>query len=420
MPLECAGCRQTITNRQYLTCKLCVSAYDIECANVSIQRFLNTMTPEHKEAWKCPTCCSKIPRFHDTNTPVQSRDPPMQPLDKQHKQVTTCKQNINDNITIRNKKVLVYEKDESISEEDLSLLGDTINTIPQTQNKESTPLKSIRSQITLTQIEALLDRKLNTVKHSLLSEITTAISTVTATEIEKLKIDLLKTINVLSSEQENQKKGIQIIENKIKQLDTENLRLQTEIQNLQKNIEKLNLTALQPKEPKVKESNEKKIILYGLDELREEDSCQLYERLVYAFQDILNINVQGYIEGLRRLGKNGHRRPLEIEFLSKNLTRQILQNRRYFRNTGLAVSEVLGAESIQHRKKQIAILIEARRNGHRANIVNTKLYIDGKEYKPDIENPNSNRENMSSKNESYNNSQEERSQRQSQHSFRHF
>lgn len=68
--LMCAGCRTTITHRQYLRCSLCALIYDLECANVSEARFLNTMTKDRKATWKCIHCVSKQPKTGNLNTPV--------------------------------------------------------------------------------------------------------------------------------------------------------------------------------------------------------------------------------------------------------------------------------------------------------------------------------------------------------------
>lgn len=54
-----------------MTCCKCNNCYDLTCANVSEQRYRNTMTPEHKAAWKCVTCISKAPKKDNTNTPVR-------------------------------------------------------------------------------------------------------------------------------------------------------------------------------------------------------------------------------------------------------------------------------------------------------------------------------------------------------------
>jgi hypothetical protein len=106
-----------------------------------------------------------------------------------------------------------------------------------------------------------------------------------------------------------------------------------------------------------------------------------FVNIAYLFQDILNINVSGYLEDIKRLGnKGGRRRPLLVELLSKNRTNYILSNRHVFKNTGIAVSEVLEGEQLKYRKKLIQNLISARKNGYRAFIKNNKLIIEGQEY----------------------------------------
>ncbi|CAK1581433.1 unnamed protein product [Parnassius mnemosyne] len=74
MATQCAGCRQKITSREYLTCALCNKTYDIDCAVVSIQRYLNIMSPTRKKKWKCPACLSKAPKGNNSNKPVCSHE----------------------------------------------------------------------------------------------------------------------------------------------------------------------------------------------------------------------------------------------------------------------------------------------------------------------------------------------------------
>lgn len=54
-----------------MTCCICRNFYDLTCANVSEQRYRNTLTPEHKAAWKCVSCISNIPKKNNTDTPVR-------------------------------------------------------------------------------------------------------------------------------------------------------------------------------------------------------------------------------------------------------------------------------------------------------------------------------------------------------------
>ncbi|KAM3957831.1 LOW QUALITY PROTEIN: uncharacterized protein ACR2FA_008176 [Aphomia sociella] len=67
---HCAGCLKSIEER-YLCCGSCKQFYDLVCANVSEQRFFNTLTPEHKESWRCVLCKSKQPKGDNSNTPIR-------------------------------------------------------------------------------------------------------------------------------------------------------------------------------------------------------------------------------------------------------------------------------------------------------------------------------------------------------------
>lgn len=68
--LECSGCLQKITDRQFLICFYCNSTYDLMCANYTENRFY-LMTEEHKSHWKCPACYCKSKRNigDNSNTP---------------------------------------------------------------------------------------------------------------------------------------------------------------------------------------------------------------------------------------------------------------------------------------------------------------------------------------------------------------
>ncbi|CAG9791192.1 unnamed protein product [Diatraea saccharalis] len=70
----CGGCRVIIPDRRYLSCSGCKQCYDLVGANVSEQRFYNTLTREHRDAWKCVVCQSKQPKTDKTNTPARAAD----------------------------------------------------------------------------------------------------------------------------------------------------------------------------------------------------------------------------------------------------------------------------------------------------------------------------------------------------------
>lgn len=63
-----------IKSRRFLQCCVCYQCYDLECAGVSEQRFRNTLTEEHRAAWKCVLCVSKQPKSDNSNTPVRASE----------------------------------------------------------------------------------------------------------------------------------------------------------------------------------------------------------------------------------------------------------------------------------------------------------------------------------------------------------
>lgn len=69
--VQCGGCGIAIETRQYLICSICTKHYDLMCANVSEQRFYNTLTAEHRARWKCQECRSKEPKTDNVDTPVR-------------------------------------------------------------------------------------------------------------------------------------------------------------------------------------------------------------------------------------------------------------------------------------------------------------------------------------------------------------
>lgn len=109
--ITCAGCLKIITVRQYLRCYLCKQHFDLICANVSEKRFLNTMSKEHKTAWKCEQCKAKQPKCGNMNTPVRGLTNPDDEANLDVQQPTTsgaantdmltCTHSDTENVTIR-------------------------------------------------------------------------------------------------------------------------------------------------------------------------------------------------------------------------------------------------------------------------------------------------------------------------------
>lgn len=48
--------------------------HDLQCAGVSEKRYLNTLTGERRQLWKCATRVSKVPKKDNSNTPVRAAE----------------------------------------------------------------------------------------------------------------------------------------------------------------------------------------------------------------------------------------------------------------------------------------------------------------------------------------------------------
>lgn len=233
--------------------------------------------------------------------------------------------------------------------------------------------------MTMQQWEDILNKKFNQMKQEIVSEIRAYILTDLKTSITDIKNNMNNTAEGFLSVQSTME---QDLNQKINNLDAENNQLLAETKEIQKQITKIinsnNKITRNDVTTNDTEIN-KKIVMYGLNESPWEDQQELCNRVVNVCQNILNINIDGLIDDINRVGR-GKRKPVVIELLSKSVTKTLLQNSHYFQGTGLAISGFLNEECLKIRKSMIAILIKARRNGQRANIIDNKLYINGIEY----------------------------------------
>lgn len=404
MAPPCAGCLKIPTGREFLTCTLCSSIYDLDCANVSSARFYSfysTKTSDHKTTWKCPSCTCKQPKRDNSNTPVRASD----------HTTNNCEDEIKNNVTLRRKNTtqVITERDESIGSDDLSLLGDTIyhttspkkniQTEPAFQNLSCIIAEELKENNTLmiTQlqntIQTEVNRAITQLKQHLKQETDglKQLNNENKTEIEKLKQEM----QIIKKENGTLRKEIADLRNKY--IPSEIITNKTDLSKTDPQIEKQNLylnNRLEELNDKINEEKYgKKIILYGLNEYENETEQILMEKLNNIFYDILGIDLNGYVEEIKRLGRRNYKRPVEIELLSKRMTDYILLNSNWFKNTGLYISKYLTMEQQQERQTLLKCLRTARENGQHAVIRDHKLYINGQLHIDIKENTNKNNEN---------------------------
>lgn len=369
MTLTCAGCQKNIIDREFLTCTSCKESYELDCANVSSQRFYNTMTAEHKKTWVCQLCRRKTPKTGNINKPIgHNQNEKTQPIKEQIQQ---------SNITTRKKPAVT--RNISTESNDLSILGDTIDEDNSGDNRP-TITETINNfeegPITLNSINKLLEINLQRNNKSIISEIKRIVQNEIEEAMSKIRNETKQKIEEVHHEQVKLHEEIQGLTHKIQQLQEQYQTLQNETQKLQREFDqKLKEASL----ININGDNSKTFVLYGLMENYWETEEQSYERVIQTMYDITNIDLTGYIEELSRIGKKGSKRPIKIELISKRMKDYILKNGQYFKDTGLAVSLYLDNEALQERNLLRNALISARKKGQHAVIRNKKLLIDGKE-----------------------------------------
>lgn len=356
----CNTCLQKLPKREFLTCARCNKKYDLNCANVSSARFYNTMTPDHKEAWICPTCHSKRKsKLHNTTTSSPSNGSPLTILDSLNKSKVTIRK------TTESKNMR-----KSISLEDLSDLGDTRYIFSHNMKE-----KILNEPLTLQNINALLELNLQENNKSIISELRAIVQSQIEEALSELKDEVIEYREKTEREQSKINSDIKNLNTKISQLDQDLTLIKYESQKLKAELKNSTLTQ---NEIKLSYDPTKTFILYGLSENYWESNNATYDRVINAFYEILNVDLTGYIEEIVRLGKRGKKRPIRIELISKRMTNYLLSCGIFFKNTGLAVSEYLNEQGLKEKRILKEAMISARRNGQRAVFRNNKLVIDGR------------------------------------------
>lgn len=313
------------------------------------------MSVENKKTWKCQACYCNFPKSNNTDTPIRPRD----------REILEMSPPDNTNVTIRNKTINNLNMNTSTDE--TSLLGDTVNS---------------ENTLMLQNLSEIIHQRLRENNTSIILELKNTIQQEIHSAITKFKEDLQQKTTKLFEENDIRRKEIECINTKIQEMTEENEKLKKEMKRIESRISAENNTENQKNYVESHSSNEiknKKIVLYGLPEHRNEPECVIYNRLTDLFYNITEIDVTGYIENAYRIGRNYNKnRPLVVEFISKRLTRLLLENKNYFKGTGVFISEFMDVNEQKENKKLKEEMFEARKKGYHAVIINKQLYIDGK------------------------------------------
>ncbi|CAG5018568.1 unnamed protein product [Parnassius apollo] len=63
-------CERQTSSPNALSCYSCKIKYHLNCVNV--KKSLKELPEEFKSKWTCPCCCSKLPKFDNTDTPIKA------------------------------------------------------------------------------------------------------------------------------------------------------------------------------------------------------------------------------------------------------------------------------------------------------------------------------------------------------------
>ncbi|XP_064292895.1 uncharacterized protein LOC135309974 [Plodia interpunctella] len=245
----------------------------------------------------------------------------------------------------------------------MSILGDTLNN----------DNNSNKTELTLENISYLISSQLKENNKAIIKDLHSTIITEVNQAILKLKEEMKEDTRLLCKQNDERKKEIEEIQIYIEKLRKENEKLIKEIKEIENKVR-----APEIKEKESQETNNKKIVLYGLHECKESE-YDLHRRVADAFREILNIDLLGYIEETHRMGRfnNNRYRPLMVELISKKMTKYILNNSHCFRGTGLSISQFMEGKALKEMKLLREEMFKARTRGKYAVIRNNKLYIEG-------------------------------------------
>lgn len=322
---------------------------------------LGISTPEFKKNpqrfdvnWLCPECQNITKRRKNASTPIKN----------------TQEQSLN------------YESDS-----DQSILGDTLK---ENSTDKGKPRKMSSD---LKQLSDLLDEKLEKMQGIIVEKISKSIEEKFSESMKKLEEKLLLKYNNLHSTQTTLLSRVNEMEKKIQKLSEEKNQLENELRQI--SAKTVNSKPVEQKYYEKYEDN-KKFVLYGLQETGYEEEWILIDQIEGIFRDLFNMDLSGCIESVTRIGRRGsNRRPIIIELISKRMTKHILQNTIYLKNTGFYISEYLNETERKMRRLMQDLMKNARKNGKHAIIKNNKLIINGKEHKIEnniLENNDSNKD----------------------------
>lgn len=128
-----------------------------------------------------------------------------------------------------------------------------------------------------------------------------------------------------------------------------------------------------------REIRKRNLIIFGLNEVQNENNWNTCYRVLDMFATELHVNLQDqHIDNVFWVGRRNRKRPLVVKFTSV-LTRDFILERAYMlKGSGIRISMDYCYETRVKRKELLNYMWAARRKGHHAVLSFDKLRLDGK------------------------------------------
>lgn len=127
-----------------------------------------------------------------------------------------------------------------------------------------------------------------------------------------------------------------------------------------------------------KERRKRNVILFGLDQERDENFKSLEEKVLQIIQDKMNITIHSMeVDSIKRFGKptNTNKRPIMITLTTWKRKMEIITNGRKLKGTGLVVKEDFPPQVQEEKKKLYTEMKTLRNQGKRVYIKHNKLVV---------------------------------------------
>ena len=356
----CPACNREMRLGEVVKCTKCLETYHYACFNITTANYMQHKY-DYDHTWVCPPCGNITRRRRHDDTPVRNTtqifDVSIMSTDEYNQgETSTLEQSVNTETLLapnvsQTDILSKYPRQEIIS----------LESIKQLINSE---IKESLKQLIHSELKDNNKTIVTDLKKTIQSEINTAIS--------KLKSDIKQETNTLLQRHKSE------LEEKINKISKDLELVKKENEHIKKTLEKSDTNKINITKKQIPESNSKKLVLYGLEEYYEESEEDLHNRLINIFRDFANVDLLGYIEETRRIGRRNNKRAIIIELISKRMVKYLIKNNYYFRNSGLSISEFLEAETLHERKKMREEMFLARKNGKHAIIRDGKLIVEGK------------------------------------------